>query len=434
MTMMNLLEKIKNHSAQIGVIGMGYVGLPLALQFAAQKFKVTGFDTNSEVVDNLNNCKSHVDDVSLQNLKQHLDNKHFHVENKIAAYAGMDVLIVCVPTPLTKHKDPDMSYIHKASQAIAENLKKGQLIVLESTTFPGTTTEVVKPILDQSGLKLNQDYFLAFSPERIDPGNAKFNVSNTPKIVGGAGTASLELAKTLYEQIIPQVHVVSSPEAAEMTKLLENIFRSVNIALVNEMALLCGKLNIDIWEVIDAAATKPYGFMPFYPGPGIGGHCIPLDPFYLSWKAKEYNFYSRFIELAGEINDQMPHFIVSKINSALNSQKKSINGSKILVLGASYKKDIGDVRESPSLTIIKDLMKKQGQVSYHDSFVPHLQHEGIDLSSVPFSDQNIKASDVVVILTNHSQIDYQHLTQTAALIVDARNAISDRSFKHVFRL
>lgn len=432
--MNQLKEVISNKKAKIGVVGMGYVGLPLAVLFAKKGFVVTGFDIDAKLVTSMSKGKNHIKDVENNVFQELVKSKNLLFTANFDDYKNVDVIVICVPTPLDKHKVPSLDYVISSTKEISKRLNDKKLIVLESTTYPGTTDELLLPILEKDNKKVNKDFYLAFSPERIDPGNKNFTLEQIVKVVGGVGHDSLELTKTLYQQAFEKVFPVSTPRAAEMTKLLENIFRSVNIAMINEMALLCGRLNIDIWEVIDAAATKPYGFMPFYPGPGVGGHCIPLDPFYLSWKAKECNFYSRFIELAGEVNDQMPHYIVSKINSALNSHKKSINGSKIFVIGVSYKKDIGDLRESPCLEIIKELLSKKGLVEYHDPYISSLIDEGIGIDSVEFSDKKLSGADVVVVLTNHSSVDCKKILQKAKLIVDTRNCIKDRSSKNIFRL
>ncbi|PJE58765.1 MAG: UDP-N-acetyl-D-glucosamine dehydrogenase [Candidatus Portnoybacteria bacterium CG10_big_fil_rev_8_21_14_0_10_40_22] len=429
-----LKEKIKNKKAIVGIIGLGYTGLPLALTLADAGFLVYGIDIDQNRVDLLKKGKSYIDDVPDGNLRSLINKKQFMPAVNYDIFKNLDIVCICLPTPLDKHKQPDMSYIQAALDEIKKRLRRGQLIILESTTYPGTTEELFLPQLATSGLKVGQDFFLAFAPERIDPGNKQYSLRKTPQVVGGITKTCGQLTQLFYQQIIDQVILVSSPRVAEMTKLLENIFRVVNISLINELALLCGKMKIDIWEVIEAAKTKPYGFMPFYPGPGVGGHCIPVDPFYLSWRAKEYNFFTRFIDLAGEINELMPHYVITQIIWALNQQQKPIKNSKILVLGVAYKKDIGDTRESPALKIIEDLLKKKARISYHDPFVPVLEIANQKLKSIKLSLRTLKDADCLLILTDHSNYDYEDLARQSQLVVDTRNAVKNKSIKHVFCL
>ncbi|MGQ0644056.1 MAG: nucleotide sugar dehydrogenase [Elusimicrobiota bacterium] len=418
----SLPDLIKTRRAHIGVIGQGYVGLPLAVEFAREGFAVQGFEVDGEKVEAINAGVSYIPDIPSDILKPMVYSKRLSATTDFSLLGAMDAVIICVPTPLRKTKDPDLSYIVSASEKAAEFLREGQLIVLESTTYPGTTREMVLPLLEKEGLRAGKDFFLAFSPERVDPGNKKFGIRNTPKIVGGITPACTELAGVLYGEVVDTVIPVSSAEAAEMVKLLENTFRAVNIGLVNEVALMCDRLKINTWEVIDAAATKPFGFMPFYPGPGIGGHCIPLDPHYLSWKLKTLNFYARFIELAGEINSHMPEHLVRKIADALNERGKSVKGSKILILGAAYKNDIGDVRESPALDVIQLLREKKADVRYHDPYVKKLSVPGAELASAPLSDDLLRRQDCLVIVTNHGCFDIPSIVRKSSLVVDARNA------------
>jgi len=418
-----LEKKILNRSANIAVIGMGYVGLPLAVEFARVGFKVTGIDISERAIKTINAGKSHVDDIKDYQVKELTDLKRLRCTSDFTVLKEADCVTIAVPTPLNKTKDPDVSFILSAVNEIKKYLHPGQLVVLESTTYPGTTEELIMPLLEERGLKVGTDFFLAFSPERVDPGNPNFSTHNTPKIVGGVTPNCIKVVKTLYEQVISAVIPVSSTKAAEMVKLLENTFRSVNIGLVNEVALMCDRLEIDVWEVIDAAATKPFGFMPFYPGPGLGGHCIPIDPHYLSWKLRSLNYYARFIELAGDINSGMPEYVVEKIIAALNIQKKALNGAKILVLGVAYKKDISDVRESPALDILKLLERKGAIVTYNDPYVGELTLDGgSTFKSVPMNAKTVGATDCVAIITNHSYYNYQWLVDKAKLVVDTRNA------------
>ena len=415
-----LEKKIKDKKAKIGIIGMGYVGIPIGLEFAGTGFSVTGFDNDSARVKDINAGKQVIKHISAKSMKEFVKKNNGSSTNKFSETGNMDCLIICVPTPLDVHEQPDMSYIESASKEIGKNLKKGQLIVLESTTYPGTTREIVKPILEKSKLKAGEDFFLAYSPEREDPGNKEFSVSAIPKVMGGLTDDCLQLTSDLYKNIVSETVEVSSLETAEATKLMENIFRAVNIAMVNELKLVLSRMGVNIWEVIDAAKTKPFGFMPFYPGPGMGGHCIPIDPFYLSWKAKEYNTEAKFIELAGEINRKMTEHVAHRIGRALNDDKKSIRGSKILIVGVAYKKDIDDVRESPALRIMDLLKYKGGKINYHDPYVESMD----SLKSLDLTKDIIEEQDAIVITTDHTSIDYTSLGKYAKLIVDTRNIMA----------
>ena len=411
-----LLKRIEDRSAVVSVVGLGYVGLPLAMEFAKAGFKVIGYDVSQRVVDLLNRGESHIQDVPAREVAEMVKAGRFEATAKAERLGEADAVSIAVPTPLSKTRDPDMSYVLSAADTIAKHAHAGMVIVLESTTYPGTTREIMEPRMEARGLSVGTDVFLAFSPERVDPGNAVFTTKTTPKVVGGVDAASTEAAAELYGKAVETVHAVSTPEAAELTKLLENIFRSVNIALVNELAQLCDRMNIDVWEVVEAAATKPFGFMSFKPGPGLGGHCIPIDPFYLTWKAREFDFSTRFIELAGEVNNNMPYFCRSVVSQALNhGAQKSLSGSKILVLGVAYKADIDDVRESPAEKLIQLLRNAGANVSYHD---PHVaRFDG--LASV---DLEPEAYDCVVIVTAHSSIDYADVVRRGKVVVDFRNA------------
>jgi UDP-N-acetyl-D-glucosamine dehydrogenase len=432
-----LQEKIKDRSALVAVIGMGYVGLPLAVEFGRVGFKIAGIDILERKIKTLNSGKSDVDDIKDYEVKELIDLKRLYVSNDFSCLKKADVAIICVPTPLNKTKDPDVSFILAAVNEVAKYLHPGMLVVLESTTYPGTTDELMREKLENTGLKVGTDFFLAFSPERVDPGNPKYYTRNTPKVVGGTTPACLKVAATFYEQVISQVIPVSSTKTAEMVKLLENTFRSVNIGLVNEVALMCDRLGIDVWEVIDAAASKPFGFMPFYPGPGLGGHCIPIDPHYLSWKLKSLNYYARFIELAGDINSHMPEYVVEKINAALNTRKKAIKESDILVLGVAYKRDISDLRESPALDVIRLLQGKGANVKYVDPYVPVIKMDnGPDLKATPLNEQVLKSADCVAIITDHTDFNYQWIVDKASMILDTRNATKNviNGKKKIFKL
>src|SRR5687768_743318 len=419
-----LLSKIRDRRAVVGVVGLGYVGLPLAMEFAAAGFHVIGFDVSDRVCRSIMSGKSHIQDVPDATVAGYVSSGMFQATTDEKQLQYCDAISIAVPTPLSKTRDPDMSYVNAATEAVARNSHPGMVIVLESTTYPGTTREVLQPRLEQEGRKVGVDTFLAFSPERVDPGNPTWHTKNTPKVVGGVTAACTEVASALYAACIDKVVPVASAEAAELVKLLENTFRAVNIGLVNEMAIVCDKLGVNVWEVIDAAATKPFGFMRFTPGPGIGGHCIPLDPHYLAWKMRTLNYKTRFIDLASEINSQMPAYVVEKVLAALNDERKAVNGSRVLVIGVAYKRDIDDVRESPALDVIRLLEEMGAEVSYHDPYVPTFQEDGVPHESVPLTDEELKGSDAVVIITDHKNIDYQRLVNRASLIVDTRNAVA----------
>lgn len=423
---MTAKEKISSKKANVAVVGLGYVGLPLAVTVASAGFSVIGIEKSGEKLALLKKGKSYIKDVRDDEVREMIDAGRFTPSDDLSLLKECDVILVCVPTPLDAYGIPDTRFIKSATEDIAPHVRKGTLVILESTTYPGCTEELVGPMLEKNGLKAGVDFYLVFSPERIDPGNKSYPLSKIPKVVGGINEESSELAALFYGHFTPKPHVVSSLKAAEMTKLLENIFRLVNISFINELKLICDKMNIDIWEVIEAAKTKPYGFMPFYPGPGVGGHCIAEDPFYLSWKAREYGFYARFIELAGEINDLMPHAVVTKVIWTLNRQKKSVNGARILILGVAYKKDIGDMRQSPALKVMWDLLRKKADLSYHDPFVSRVQIDGKTLTSVALTERAIKGADLVLILTDHTSLDYGKLADQAKLIVDTRHAIKTK--------
>jgi UDP-N-acetyl-D-glucosamine dehydrogenase len=427
----DLISLITNKQAHIGVIGLGYVGLPLLVEFTSRGFHGTGFEVDEAKAQQINAGASYIGDVSSRKVKEVVDAKLLRATTDFSHLSECDAIIICVPTPLRKTKEPDVSYILAAAEQIAERLRRGHLIILESTTYPGTTDEVLLPMFEAKGLKLDEDFLLAFSPERVDPGNPQFQTHNIPKVVGGVTDDSTEVAAHLYAQIVNDVHAVSSARVAEAAKLLENTFRAVNIGMANEMARLCYALNIDTWEVIRAAATKPFGFMPFYPGPGIGGHCIPLDPHYLSWKARQHGFDSRFISLAEEVNSRMPEHVVQLVADGLNDERKAMNGSTVLLLGVAYKKDINDVRESPALSIIDRLRAKGANVRYHDPFVAelrfddaHTESTGDPLSSVPLTNEELQSADCVIVVTDHSDIDYKRICSLVPLVVDTRNALN----------
>jgi UDP-N-acetyl-D-glucosamine dehydrogenase len=432
-----LFDRIRSRRARAGVVGLGYVGLPLAVEFARSGLTVVGIDLDPRKVGALQAGTSYIQDVPSEDVRALTAAGRLSATTSFDVVAELDTINICVPTPLRKTKDPDMSYIVSAAEAIADHVHPGMLVILESTTYPGTTEEVVQPLLERTGLRAGVDFFLAFSPERVDPGNRTFHTRNVPKVVGGMTPLCSDLAVALYQSAIDTVVPVSSPRVAEMVKLLENTFRAVNIGLVNELALMCDTLGINVWEVIDAAKTKPFGFMPFYPGPGLGGHCIPIDPFYLSWKAKQNGFEPRFIELAGHINASMPHAVADKIADALNSRRLPISGARILVVGVAYKRDIDDIRESPSLDVMGLLHRKQARVCYADPFVPVLRAESwsgsCDLTSQPLDAATVSSVDCVVILTDHTGIDYDAIAAAAPLVVDTRNAVRCAA-PHVFRL
>jgi UDP-N-acetyl-D-glucosamine dehydrogenase len=426
-----MIELITERSARIGVIGLGYVGLPLVVEFAQKGFTAVGFEVDEQKAAEINAGRSYIGDVSSSAVSEMVEAGRLRATVDFNDLKDCDAIIICVPTPLRKTKEPDVSYILAAAGEITSNLRRGQLVVLESTTYPGTTDEVLLPMFEETGLKLDEDFLLAFSPERVDPGNPQFQTHNIPKVVGGCTEDSTVVAAHLYAQIVKDVHAVSSARVAEAAKLLENTFRAVNIGMANEMARLCYALGIDTWEVIRAAATKPFGFMPFYPGPGIGGHCIPLDPHYLSWKARQHGFDSRFIGLAEEVNSRMPEHVVTLVADGLNDAEKAMKNARVLLLGVAYKKDINDVRESPALSIIDRLRAKGAIVRYHDPFVAevrfddaHTEAGGEPLSSVELTDEELRDADCVVIVTDHSQLDYRRVTQLAPLIVDTRNALN----------
>jgi UDP-N-acetyl-D-glucosamine dehydrogenase len=417
----DLIAKAERRQIHFGIVGLGYVGLPLAVELAQAGYRVLGFDVNPDVVDGLNAGRSHVKDVSDEQLRKQCE--RFTATTDMSRLAEPDAISICVPTPLSKFKDPDVSFIVAATDSVKKRLRRGQAIILESTTYPGTTREIMLPALESTGLTVGQDFFLAFSPERVDPGNSRYGTRNTPKVVGGITADCRRVAVALYEPAIDSLVPVSTTEAAELVKLLENTFRSVNIGLVNEMAIVCDKLGVDVWEVIDAAATKPFGFMKFLPGPGLGGHCIPIDPHYLAWKMRGLNYKTRFIDLAGELNTEMPMFWVRKLSEALNGQGKAVRGASVLVLGVAYKRDIDDIRESPALDIIRLLEGQGAQVTYHDPHVPRFREDGQEFKSVQLTREMVAAADCVMIVTDHSVVDYRMIKQTAKLIVDTRNAI-----------
>ena len=431
-----IIDDIRKKQTHVGVIGLGYVGLPLAVEFARAGFRVTGFDIQQSKVDAINQGRNYIADVADDVLANLVRQQVLVASSDFSLLSAQDAISICVPTPLSKTGDPDLSYILNAQQEVKKYLRPGQMIVLESTTYPGTTEEVMLPELQEGGLVVGKDFFLAFSPERIDPGNKKFGTGNTPKVIGGVTPACTEVVAALYSGVIEKVVPVSSTRAAEMVKLLENTFRSINIGLVNELAIICNLLKIDIWEVIDAAATKPFGYMPFYPGPGLGGHCIPIDPSYLSWKLRTLNYRTRFIELAVDINMGMPAYVVQKVADALNSFGKCVRDAKILILGISYKRDIDDVRESPAFDIIRHLREKGGHVSYHDPYVPELSFDGITLKSEPLSRELLSRLDCAVIVTDHSNVDYAFVVKHCPLIVDSRNATRhlQPTPKHIVKL
>ena len=423
----DLINKFNGKSAHIAILGLGYVGLPLAVVFAESGFKVTGIDPITSKVDSLNSGKSYVLDVSDKQISDLVKAKRLTATTDFSVLSKVDAVSICVPTPLRKTGDPDLSFILSVAETLQKYIHPGLAIVLESTTYPGTTRELIlQRLCEESGLKVGKEFFLAFSPERVDPGRKDWTTINTPKVIGGITDNCLAVTQAWYSQALDEVVPVSSAEVAEMTKLLENTFRMINIGMVNELAIMCDRLGVDVWEVIEAAATKPFGFMKFLPGPGLGGHCIPIDPLYLSWKLKSLNYSARFIELASEINTGMPRFAVSKIQDSLNLQKKPLNGSKVLILGVAYKPDIDDLRESPALDVILYLKQKGVQVSYHDPYIPSIHHEGIELESIANLDEGVKTADCVAIITNHSSYDYDQILENAKLIVDTRNALGDK--------
>ena len=427
-----LEEKIRQRTARVGVVGLGYVGLPLAVEFAKAGFSVTGIDVSAEKAARINQGESYIGDIPTSTLAPLVESGKLRATADFGAVLELDTINICVPTPLRKTKDPDMSFIVSACQEIQKNFHAGMLVILESTTYPGTTDEVVLPMLASSGLQAGRDFFLCFSPERVDPGNPSYQTSNIPKVVGGVTPACTDMGRLFYAQALQTVVPVSSTQVAEMVKLLENTFRMINIGLVNEIALMCDRMGINVWEVIEAAATKPFGFMPFYPGPGLGGHCIPIDPFYLSWKTKQAGIEARFIELAGYINGQMPHFVADKVQNALNEAGKPVKGSRVHVMGVAYKRDIDDMRESPALDIMLLLKKRGAEISYSDPHVPVLRLDSGTLEARPETDA--AAADCVVIVTDHSTFDYAGLLERAKLIVDSRNALKGQKSEKIIRL
>ncbi len=417
-----LKEKIKQRKAKVGVIGLGYVGLPLAVEFAKAGFQVLGIDIDPEKVKNINEGHSNIPDVSNSEIKALVKRRKLRATSSYKMLGGLDTISICVPTPLRKTREPDISFVVGATREVANCPRKGRLIILESTTYPGTTDELILPILSKKGLKVGKDFYLAFSPERVDPGNKVFHTRNIPKVVGGITRKCTHMAKLLYEQVCEKVIPVSSTRVAEMVKLLENTFRSTNIALVNEMVLISNRLGIDVWEVVDAAGTKPFGFMPFYPGPGLGGACIPVDPYYLTWKSRLMGYEAKFIELAGEINRSMSEYVVSKISDSLNEQEKSVKGSLILILGVAYKKDVCDIRESPAIEIMNILKRKGAKLLYNDPLVPEMEFDGRIMKSVSLTGKILAKADCTVIITDHSKYDFAKIVQESKLIVDTRNA------------
>jgi UDP-N-acetyl-D-glucosamine dehydrogenase len=431
---MDLKKRIESREAVAGIIGLGYVGLPLAVELARANVKTIGFDTDVRKIGELAAGRSYIPDVPSEHVAEAVNTGMLIPTTDPASLGEADVIDICVPTPLRKTKDPDLSYVVKAVETTAAVLRKGQLIILESTTYPGTTDEVVKPILEAKGLKAGRDFYLAFSPERVDPGNPTYQTRNIPKVVGGMDEISTEVAAAFYRQVVDTVVTVTSTRAAEMVKLLENTFRAVNIGMANELALMCHRMGIDVWEVIDAAKTKPFGFMPFYPGPGLGGHCIPIDPFYLSWKAKQFNFEARFIELAGQVNGSMPEHVVTRVAEALNAHKKPMNGSRVHVLGVAYKRDIDDVRESPALDVIELLLRRGATVTYSDPFVPEIDHGPHQMKAVSMDSAMKAGADCAVIVTDHKSFDYPSIVASFPLIVDTRNALKGVKSDKIFGL
>lgn len=418
----HLIQKIKEREARVCVVGLGYVGLPFAVEKAKVGFSVTGIDRNAKRVQQVNAGDSYVTDVPDSELQRLVQKGLIKAVTDFTPVTAADVIVICVPTPLTRNQVPDLKYVISVTDEITQHLRRGQLISLESTTYPGTTEEVLLPLLQSSGLKIDEDYFLCHSPERVDPGNKRYTTKNTNKVVGGVGPHSLEVAQTFYEQTIEHVVPVSSARAAEMVKVFENTFRAVNIALVNELAVLCDKMELNVWEVLDAAFTKPFGILPFYPGPGVGGHCIPIDPHYLEWKAREYGFTTRFIGLAGELNRRMPEFVREKVHRTLNEAGKAVSRSNILFIGMAYKKDLGDCRESPAIKIAEMLLEDKAALLYHDPYVDEVELKGQSYRSIPLSEDLLKSVDLVIIATEHSGIDYEKLVKSAAKILDTRNA------------
>jgi UDP-N-acetyl-D-glucosamine dehydrogenase len=429
-----LCDKITEKKAKIGIVGLGYVGLPLAVEFAKKGFEVVGIDVDLARIEDIRKRRSYILDVTNEDIRAVTDAALFFATADYKVIKRLDVVIICVPTPLRKTREPDISYIVNAAENVARYKRRGQLIILESTTYPGTTDEVVLPILEKNGLQLDRDFFLAFSPERVDPGNVKFKTRDIPKIVGGVTKRSTDLARLFYSQVIKEVKQVSSSKTAEMVKLLENTFRSVNIGLVNEIALMCHKLDINAWEVIDAAKTKPFGFMSFYPGPGLGGHCIPIDPLYLSWKARLHGFEARFIELADMVNSYMPAYVVKRIGEILNKKRKPLSGSRILIVGISYKKDVNDTRESPAIEIIRLLEKEGAEVCYFDPYVSSIKIDKKMVRSIRWDSKRFKNMNCVVVVTDHSSVDYEEILKRSKVVFDTRNVYGGLKAKNLVRL
>lgn len=430
-----LIEKFNNKTATIGVLGLGYVGLPLAVEKAKAGYKVIGFDVQQDKVDKVNAGENYIGDVIPEDLTKLVNEGMLSATNDFAKICEADAVAICVPTPIDIYKQPNMKYVESSAKSIAEHITEGTLVVLESTTYPGTTEEIIKTAIEEKGFKVGENVFIAYSPERVDPGNKQFKTKNTPKVVGGITEKCTQVAATMYRNVLEgDIHEVSSPSVAEMEKLLENTFRNINIALANEMAMLCEKMNIDVWEVIDAAATKPYGFMPFYPGPGLGGHCIPIDPWYLTYKAREYNIHTKLIQTAGEINDSMPEYVVSRMMQLLNKSKKALAGSKVLVLGVAYKKDIDDYRESPILPILNLLTEAEAEWEVVDPYIPEFKLNGEIINTVEFSKEKLQAADIVLLATNHTDFDYELIKENSKLILDTRNAFDNISSENYFKL
>jgi UDP-N-acetyl-D-glucosamine dehydrogenase len=428
-----LQSRIENRTAHVGIVGLGYVGLPLAVEFGKAGFTVTGIDVSATKVNDINRGISYIQDIPTSEVEELVQAGRLRATTDFSVISELDTVNICVPTPLRKTKDPDMSFVVAAAESIAAHIHPGLLVILESTTYPGTTSELLLPMLEASGLTAGQDFFLCFSPERVDPGNPRFQTRNIPKVVGGITPNCTQAGAAFYRQALETVVPVNSTVAAEMVKLLENTFRMINIGLVNELAVMCQRMGINVWEVIDAAATKPFGFMPFYPGPGLGGHCIPIDPFYLSWKSKQAGVEARFIDLAGYINGEMPRHVISLIQNALNSRQKAVKGSRVHILGVAYKRNIDDMRESPALDILHMLDQRGASVSYTDPFVPHLNFDGLSLSSIPL-DEALSESDCVVVVTDHKTFDYAEVARRASLVVDTRNALQGHTGAHIVRL
>jgi UDP-N-acetyl-D-glucosamine dehydrogenase len=422
---MDLIDKLAARQAAVGVVGLGYVGLPLAVEFADAGFEVIGVDVSREKVDQINLGRNYISDIEGERLAQAVDSGKLRATTDYDVIRALDAVSICVPTPLSKSREPDITHILRACNEISQRMHRPMLIVLESTSYPGTTQELVLPILEKSGLKVGSDFFLAFSPERVDPGNSDFNTRNTPKIISGISPRCVETASALYSQVVDELVPVSSATAAEMVKLLENTFRAINIGAINEMAIICHQLGVNVWEIIEAARSKPFGFMPFYPGPGLGGHCIPIDPLYLSWKMRKLNYRTRFIELADQVNSAMPRYVVDRIVELLNQRKIPINGARILILGVTYKRDIDDTRESPALPIIEQLLELEGNISYNDPYVPELEYNGIKLTGVELSPELLSEQDLVVVTTDHQCYDWDFVVEHSRLILDTRNGVGD---------